>query len=141
MTKLGKLRLCDWVLLCVSAIMLGSALWLEINPFGPGVWVWFHILLGAAMVGFIFWHLALHMASRRVNKSVAHSKRQHHCDRGLGLFCMLMIVSGIAATVAWMGTYAHSTIGGIHGKIGFIFLIFVALHVKKYRRFYIPRRR
>ncbi|MCM1070736.1 MAG: hypothetical protein NC210_00170 [[Clostridium] fimetarium] len=141
MTKLGKLRLCDWVLLCAAAVMLVSALWLEINPFGPGIWVWFHILLGAVMVGFIIWHLALHKASKSGGKRGANIGHHHHGGRGLGLFCMLMIVSGIAATVAWLGTYTHSTIGGIHGKIGFIFLILVALHVRKYRRFYLPRRR
>lgn len=38
--------------------------------------------------------------------------------------------------ISWSGTYLHSTIGGVHGKFGFLFIITVISHIAKHKRFY-----
>ena len=128
-TTKTKLKLCDWSLLFLTIAILASGLQLEINPYGQTIWVWLHIIIGTAFVSGTLWHLKLH---HKPHIAHTHGKKHHW----LGSFFMLTLISGVIATVHWSGTYEHSTIGGIHGKLGFLMIIAVAIHVKKHIRFY-----
>ena len=129
MKKVTKFRLCDWSLLFLTIIMLASGLQLETNPSGTRIWVWLHIIAGLIFTADIFWHLQLH---KKPKKNHTHGK--NHAWAG-GLF-LLSLISGIIATVHWLATYTHTTIGGIHGKLGFLMIIAVIVHVSKHIRFY-----
>ena len=48
-------------------------------------------------------------------------------------------VTGLIATVHWLAGYAHNAIGGIHGKLGFLFLIIAVTHCFRYRKFYMNK--
>lgn len=134
MTKKSKLRLCDWSLLFLTIAIFASGIQLEINPARATIWVWAHIIMGALFIGGIFWHIGLHKSSKgKLNPS---SRNRRHKHALMGIFFLVTLVSGIVATCHWIGTYLHSTIGGIHGKFGFLFIIAVIFHIAKHRRFY-----
>ncbi len=46
------------------------------------------------------------------------------------------IISAIIAFVHWLGTYQHSPIGGLHGKIGFAMIAVVIGHTLKRKKFF-----
>lgn len=139
MKKITKLIVCDWLLLVFTLTMFVSGLQLEVNPYRDQIWVWLHIIIGIFFVGFILWHLSLqHNPMQRA----VRRKKYHHGGKSpfLGLFFLLTLLSSIIVTFHWIGTYTHSTIGGIHGKIGFLFLIAIVFHVRKNIRFYARRK-
>ena len=55
----------------------------------------------------------------------------------MSVFGLLTLVSAMAATTHWILTDAYTGIGGIHGKIGLVFLILIIVHtaerIKKLR--------
>lgn len=134
MTKKTKLKICDWSLLFLTIAILVSGLQLEISPNGRVMWVWIHIVLGTVFTGVILWHIQLHRNHVTKKQSMSHIHRKKHPF--LGILFFLMLISGIVATGHWVGTYIHSTIGGIHGKFGFLFIITIMGHVWRNRRFY-----
>lgn len=134
MTKKSKLRLCDWSLLFLTIAIFASGIQLEINPAGATIWVWAHIVIGILFFCGIFWHIGLHKSGKKRVESKNKNRRNRHAV--MGVFFLLTLLSGIIATCHWIGTYFHSTIGGIHGKFGFLFIITVIFHIAKHRRFY-----
>lgn len=134
MTKKTKLKLCDWILLVLTVFIFASGVQLEINPDGTRVWVWLHIAIGIFFISEILWHISLHKPS----KNRVEIKNRNHRNRHpvMGIFFLLTLLSGVIATCHWIGFYHHSTIGGVHGKFGFLFIIAVIVHIVKHRRFY-----
>lgn len=139
MKKITKLRVCDWSLLVFTSIMLVSGLQLEVNPYRDQIWVCLHIIIGIFFVGFILWHLSLH---HNPMQSAVRREKHHHGGKSpsLGICFLLTVLSSTIVTFHWIGTYTHSTIGGIHGKIGFLFLVAIVFHVRKNIRFYARRK-
>jgi hypothetical protein len=134
MKKITKLRICDVALLALTLIMLVSGIQLEADPRGERLWVWCHIALGSLYVGFLLWHISLH---RRAGGPRRPAKMPiSRLNRWLGVFFALMLISAIVATSHWIGSYVHATPGGIHGKIGFVFLLIGFIHLRKNFRFY-----
>lgn len=134
MAKKTKLKLCDWGLLFLTVVILASGIQLEINPGGANVWVWAHAVIGTMFIFGILWHISLHKSSRKkVEPRNTNRRNKHALMEG---FFLLTLLSGVIATCHWIGTYHHNTIGGIHGKFGFLFIIAVILHIAKHRRFY-----
>lgn len=134
MTKKTKLKICDWSLLFLTIAILVSGLQLEISPNGRVMWVWIHIVLGTVFTGVVLWHIQLH--HNRVAKKQSKSRFHSNKHPFLVILFFLMLISGIVATGHWVGTYIHSTIGGVHGKFGFLFIITIMGHVWRNRRFY-----
>ncbi len=134
MTKKTKLKLCDWSLLFLTVVILASGVQLEINPVGAKCWIWSHIVIGILFISGIIWHISLHKSCK---KRVEPKTRKHGNKHAvIGIFFLLTLLSGVIATGHWVGTYFHSTIGGVHGKFGFLFIIAVILHIAKHKRFY-----
>ena len=129
MKKATQFRICNWSILAITILILASGLQLEINPYGDKIWVWLHIAVGTLYATGVVWHMKLHNWPR-----TARARRNKH--PWLGTFSVLALLSGIIDTVHWLGTFSHSTIGGLHGKIGFIMLIAVFIHLRKHIRFY-----
>ncbi len=126
MTKAKKLRLCDWMLAFATAFILASSTQLEITDSRNIMWVWIHVIIGNLFFANIAWHLYLHFSWKSWIKRLRKQKSQ--VTRWLAVFALLTIISGIVAIFHWIGTYAHSPVGGIHGKIGFVFLIIAICH-------------
>ncbi len=136
MKKITKLKLCAWVLAALTIVMLASGIQLEINPAGLPLWVWLHIVFGIAFFAFIFWHLALNRSAVRMMCSKAKSKIPKKGTRWLSAFFLLTLISAVVATVHWCINPVHSTIGGIHGKIGFVFIVMVIVHTCRHSGFF-----
>lgn len=46
MTKAKKLKICDWLLLVATVVMLASSIQLEATGSCAVIWVWLHIIIG-----------------------------------------------------------------------------------------------
>ncbi|MCM1093943.1 MAG: hypothetical protein NC421_08310 [Lachnospiraceae bacterium] len=137
MKRITKLRLCDWSLLAITVAILASGAQLETRMAMTRIWVWIHIYLGIIFITCILWHISLH--HRHGPKKERRTKHTHgRKNRFLGITFLLTFLSGIIATCHWAGTYSHSSIGGVHGKVGFLFIIAIILHIRNYSGFYLP---
>ncbi len=134
MKKITKLRLCDWTLLAMTVVMLGSAVQLEVTSGQDICWVWGHVVLGIAFMMLVCWHLQLHF--NWGNWFVRLKKQKSHVTKWLAVLAVLTLVSAIVATGHWIGEYAHSSIGGVHGKIGFVFIALAIGHTVKRIKFF-----
>ncbi len=53
---------------------------------------------------------------------------------------VVCLISAVAAFIHWVGSFMHSALGGIHGKIGLAFLIPTIGHTIKRIGFYRSKR-
>lgn len=133
MKKITKLRICDWSLLVVTILMLASSIQQEGWWLGMG-FVWAHIVLGILFFLLIGWHLQLHFQWK--NWFVRLKQQKSHVTKWLAVFCALTLLTAIVATVHVLNTLQHTTIGGVHGKFGFIFIALAIGHAVKRIKFY-----
>lgn len=129
MTKKNKLKLCDWSLLVLTVFVLVSGLYLELTNSQDLFWVWVHVVLCSVFIGAVVWHLYLHFKWKSWFRRLKGQKSP--VTRLLALFGVLAFVSGIVATAHWVCSYTHASIGGVHGKLGFIFIALAAGHTAK----------
>ncbi len=134
MTKIGKLRLCDRMLVFATAFILASAIQLEATDSRSIVWVLIHMIIGSLFFANIVWHLYLHFGCKSWVQRLR--KQKSPVTRWLAIFALLTLISALVALFHWIGTYTHSPIGGIHGKIGFVFLILAIGHTVKRIKFF-----
>lgn len=127
--KLSKMRLCDWGLIGLTIVTLASSIQLESTHCTSVSWVWFHILIATFFIVLIGWHLYLHFQQRNWVKMLKVQKSP--VTRLLGIFCVLTIFSAIIAFLQWINVYSHTIAGGIHGKIGFLFIVICIAHTIK----------
>ncbi len=126
MTKLQKMKLCDQLLMVAGLLILASGVQLEVAPDAPAAWVWVHMAVGILFFAGIGWHLWLHF--KWGNWASKLMKQKHVATRWLAVFLLLTLISLIVATVHWLLLPAHSAIGGVHGKIAFVFVAICAGH-------------
>lgn len=122
----AHLRVCDRLLGLNLILILASGIQLETTS-GRYAWsVWVHIVLGTLLVGLSVYHIYLHYKSS--NWFARFAKNPNATTRVLWWIFLLTAVSGIAATVEWLVEGGHSPIGGVHGKIGFVMVLFGIVH-------------
>ncbi|MDD6313492.1 MAG: hypothetical protein PUA78_00530 [Porphyromonadaceae bacterium] len=51
---------------------------------------------------------------------------------------LLTLVTVVIATGHWLTSFTHSSIGGVHGKLGFMMIILCLCHIVKRIRFFRP---
>lgn len=129
MNKLSKMRICDLTLIGLTVVTLASSIQLEITHCGSACWVWVHVIAVTAFILLIGWHLYLHFQNRNWVKMI-YAQRSP-VTRWLAVFCVLTVISAIIALIHWVCSDSHSTIGGIHGKIGLGFIAFCIGHTIK----------
>lgn len=134
MKKITKLRICDWSLLVVTVAILISGIQLEVTDCAGMVPVWIHIVIGLLFMAGIAYHIFLHFGKSDWFARFRMQKSQF--TRILWWVWLLTLVSGIVACIHWSVTYAHSPIGGIHGKIGFIMVAMAVGHICKRIKFF-----
>lgn len=138
MTKADKLGLCDWMLVFSTTVAMASSIQLEATGSRDVLWVWLHVVVGCLFFANIVWHLYLHFGWRSWIQRLR--KQKSRVTRWLAILAFLTFISAFIALVHWAGAYMHSPIGGIHGKIGLVFLVFAIGHTVKRIRFFKSRR-
>lgn len=134
MSRKSRLRACNSLLLGATALMCLSAIQLEATGSQEPAYIRVHIALGTCLTLLTGWHLYLHFAKHNWTKKILGLKKK--TTKWLALLCTVSILSGGATTFHWTATYAHSPLGGVHGKIGFLFLMLAIGHAAKRRRYY-----
>ena len=134
MSEVKKLRLCDWMLVFATAFILASGIQLEVTDSSSIAWVSIHIIIGSLFFANIVWHLYLHFGRKSWVQRLR--KQKSPVTRWLAILAFLTLVSALFAVLHWIGSYVHSPIGAVHGKIGFIFLILAIGHTIKRLRFF-----
>ncbi len=139
MTKAKKLKLCDWLLLVTMILMFVSSIHLEATGSRGLWWVWAHITVGLCFFSGIIGHLYFHFGW----KSWAHKlrKQKSPVTRWLAVLALLTAMSAIMTFLHWADSYVHSPIGGVHGKIGFAFIVLAIGHTIKRIKFYKPKKK
>lgn len=127
MNTAQKLKRCNRWLGIGMVLILASGIQLEATA-SSQVWsVWAHIILGIAFTALSIYHIYLHYRHSDWFKRFA--KNRNLSTRILWWAFLLTMVSGIAASTHWLSVSAHSPLGGVHGKIGFLMIIAAAFHI------------
>lgn len=134
MTKLRKIRLCNWALLISTPLILASSIQLEATGSRDVTLVWLHMAIGTIFMLLVFWHLALNLKWGNWFKKISRLKSP--VTKILWWVTLILCISAIAALIHWSGTYTHSPIGGLHGKIGFVMIVIAIGHTLKRIKFF-----
>lgn len=138
MKKMQKLKVCNWVLLIMIIPVLVSGIELEATSGSNYASVRCHIVIASIFLLLTVWHISLNLSWSGWFKKFSRLKSP--VTRILWWLFLLTALSGIAAEIHWLATYAHSPVGAIHGKIGFAMLIVAIGHTLKRLRFFAFRR-
>ncbi|MDE6497441.1 MAG: hypothetical protein K2L21_02145 [Muribaculaceae bacterium] len=134
MKKITHLRLCNRLLLLLTAAMLASGIQLEASDCEVSLAVYVHIAVGLVFFSLVARHIYLHFG--RSNWFARFSKQKNHYTRVLWWVTLAAFISGTAACLHWLASPEHSPLGGIHGKIGFVMILLAAGHIIKRFKFF-----
>lgn len=127
-----RLKLCNRSLAFVLILILASGIQLEATS-GQYAWsVWLHIVLGILLSVLCAYHIFLHY--RKSNWFARFAKNRNTVTRILWWIYLLIAMSGTAATIIWLDGNHHSHLGAVHGKIGFLMVLFATIHALKNKR-------
>lgn len=130
MNTASKLRVCNKTLECVLVMILVSGIQLEATS-GRYAWsVWAHVGLGIVLTLLSLYHIYMHYKSG--NWFARFAKNRNKVTRILWWIFLLAAVSGFAATFIWLDGNNHSHLGAVHGKIGFLMVIFGTIHAVRH---------
>lgn len=141
MDKKTQYSVCNWSLLIFSILMLISGIQMEAS-FGADflgisfpVYMGFHVIVALLMTAAVIWHIWLHFNWKEWVKRFYALKRVD--TEILAIVAVLVLVSGIVALlVLFFNGMQHNGVGGVHGKIGYVFLAVGLYHIIKRIRFY-----
>lgn len=134
MSKVEKLRLCDWMLVFATTFILASSIQLEATDSRNIIWVLIHMVIGGLFFANIVWHLYFHFGWKSWIQRLR--KQKSPVTRWLAIFALLTLISALVALFHWISTYTHSSVGAIHGKIGFVFIALAIGHTVKRIKFF-----
>lgn len=134
MNKIKKLKISNWTLLIIYILTLVSSLQLETAGNASRLWVILHLIVATSFLAVIIWHIYLHFRWDNWRRLLKGKKKG--ILKWMSIFCLLVILSAVIATIDWYIKGVHTGPGAIHGKIGFIFLIAVVIHLIKHSGFY-----
>lgn len=91
-----------------------------------------HILVATALMVLSYRHIKLHFGPLKNRKSrICKTKRQ---NKWLIIISAITLLTGIMATAIYFLTGNHNIIGAIHGKIGYIAIFIMLLHLLQRRK-------
>jgi heme/copper-type cytochrome/quinol oxidase subunit 2 len=134
MQKAQKLRYINWSLIVGMTITLATSIALEATDSSNVALIIAHIIVALISVVLGIIHIKLHFGNSNWFKKF--SKLKNQAIRILWWLFLVLMLSALAATIHWLVTGFHSPIGGIHGKIGFLMMIFAIGHVVKRRKYF-----
>ena len=127
-----RLKRCNRWLGLTLLLTLASGIQLEATS-GRYLWsVWVHIILGIVLTALSLRHIYLHY--KKGNWFSRFAKNRNIVTRVLWWTFLLTVVTGFAATVGWLDGFNHSTLGGVHGKIGFLMVVSGVVHAVRHLR-------
>lgn len=128
----AKLKICNKWLGCTVILILASGIQLEAT-YGKYEWsVWIHIVLGIFLTVLSLCHIYFHY--KLSNWFSRFAKNRNNATRILWWTFLLTVASGIAASLHWILDPTHSSLGGIHGKIGFLMVLASIIHIVKHKK-------
>ena len=141
MDKKTQSKICNWSLLVLAILMLASGIQMEVTAGAdflgitfPAYMV-FHVVVGFLMTYAVFWHIWLHFNWKEWMKHFATLKKRD--TKLLAIISTLVLVTGIVALLLLLfNGMQHNGVGGVHGKIGFVFLAVGLHHIVKRIWFY-----
>lgn len=136
MKKSEKLKVCDWTLVFLLPIVLASSIQLEATSSEAFFPILFHIVVAIPFMCMIVWHIYLHFNWKRWFTKFSKLKVP---TRVLWWLYALTFASGVAALIHWIINCVHTPLGGIHGKLGFLMLVFAIGHAVRRRKFLIKK--
>ena len=134
MTKFEKIRICDWSLVLLTVVTIVISILLEVTGSISAGLIWAHSIIAILFFADIIWHIYLHFKWK--SWIYKFCKLKSPATRWLAVSGLLTLLTGIAAIIRRVITAQHSPLGAVHGKIGFIFMMIVALHTMKRISFY-----
>lgn len=134
MKKITKLRVCNISLLLLTLAILASGIQLELTGSNGMIPVWIHIAIGILFVTLVIYHIFLHFGNS--DWFSKFKKQKSPVTRILWWLFLATLVTGIIAVIHWLLSFTHSPIGGIHGKIGLLMIIFAIGHIFKRKKFF-----
>lgn len=137
MTKTLQLRICNFALLVFLVIMLVSGIWLEATSGRSFAMVWLHVATGIIFFALIGWHIYLHFG--RKNWFRRFAKLRKRLTAVLWWVTIITLISSFVALFHRVDSYTHSTLGGVHGKLGFLMLIIAIIHTIERIKFFARR--
>ena len=141
MDKKTQFKICNWSLLVFAVLMLASGIQMEATAGAdflgiafPAYMV-FHVVVAVLMTVAVFWHIWLHFSWKEWVKRFAALKKRD--TKALAIIAALVLVTGIVALLLLLSNgMQHNGVGGVHGKIGFVFLAVGLFHIVKRIWFY-----
>ena len=137
MTKLKKLKICDWTLAILLPVVLASSIQLEATSSSGCVPVILHVVVAFPFMCLIIRHIYLHFQWK---KWLTKFSKLKVATRILWWLYLLTFLSGVATFIHWLIENEHSPLGGIHGKIGFLMIAFAIGHTIKRLKFFTPKK-
>lgn len=133
MTKIQKLRICDWLLAILLPAVLASSIQLEATSSRGIAPVVIHLLVAIPFMLLIIRHIYLHFGWKKWLTKIGKQKAP---TRILWWLYVLVLLLGIATMIHWLTSYEHAPIGGVHGKIGFAMILVAIGHTVKRIKFF-----
>lgn len=131
-TAASRLKRCNRTLGIVLILILISGIQLEATSDQYEWSVWVHIVLGILITVLVSYHIYMHY--RKSNWFARFAKNRNIVTRILWWGFLLTTITGLAATVIWLVGHNHSHLGAVHGKIGFLMVLFAIIHTVRHIR-------
>lgn len=135
MNKRNQFKYCNWSLVFVTIPLLATSILLECQ-YGESLGgisfrlnVILHLIFALLMALLVVFHLYLHFGFKQWRLRIQRLKRP--VTKKLIYLGGAVAVSGVVALLGWLFSQQHSTLGGIHGKIGFVFIALSLGHTIK----------
>lgn len=136
MNKLQKIQICDRTLAVLGLAVVVSAIQLEITGSEGFIPVVIHMIVSLSFMCLIVRHVYLHFKWNAWIKKFSKLKLP---TRILWWLYVLTFASGLLASIHWIINLNHSPLGGVHGKIGLLMILFALGHTEKRFRFMLPK--
>ena len=138
--NMNKLKICNISLLAITPAVLATSIILEASH-GESVlglkfnfWVIIHLVAVLVMTGLVCWHLRMNWG-RISGWAKKFTGKASGASKALAILITITVLTGIFAIPQWL-IHGHSTIGGIHGKIGFLFILVCLIHTIRHRKWF-----
>lgn len=134
MNKVSTFKVCNLLLMTFAVLSLASSIQMEacggksLFGFPFATWMYLHCILGTLMFILVIEHLYLYFGKRNWITKVKGLKRQ---TKWLCVIFVILLFISIVAFIRTMIFTTHSPIGAVHGKIGFLFMLFCIRHIAK----------
>lgn len=133
MTKLKQLKIANTILLILLPLILFSSIQMEISSgdsFAGISFQWIviiHVVINIIAILCTLWHLYLHFEWKNWISKIKKLKSVN--AKTIIIVTCVVFISGMISLFHLLPSWQHGTIGGIHGKFGFLFILLGIYHI------------